>query len=97
MELINAVWEIRNLGVSCIEILCNEHDKPAESEEVLPGVDAQYNVAKIPAESSDLLNTAQLYGYRVVAIGIELRGDKYSKNVREISLTHLDEEYNIIA
>ena len=75
MELINAVWEKRNLGVDCIEVSCAEHDEADELNKVLADISVSYSVVKIPAGSADLLYTAQMQGYMVAETGIEIWGD----------------------
>ena len=88
MELINAVWEKRNLGVDCIEVSCSLHDKPDKLSDALVAIDVPYSVVKIPAGSADLLYTAQMCGYRVAETGIELWGD-----MRRVKTTKMYERF----
>lgn len=75
MQVINAVWEKKNLGVDVTEINCSENDLPDELCEALNAINTSYSVVKIPSGSVNLLLEAQRHGYKVIEQTVELLGD----------------------
>lgn len=54
MKTVDAVWEKRNLGISCVEISVEKADAVEELELVLHKIEADYTVVKIPTCRMDL-------------------------------------------
>ncbi|MDR3058026.1 MAG: hypothetical protein LBU84_07790 [Prevotella sp.] len=63
MKIVNAVWEKRNMGISCIEAHIEEKDAAPEIIANLSENEAQYMVVKIPSTRVDLLFTLSKEGY----------------------------------
>lgn len=66
MELINAHWEKRNLGVTCVEADVGDNETPEQISAALAGVQAQYVVVKLPVGKVDALLSLQSLGYRFI-------------------------------
>ena len=49
MQIINATWEKRNLGVTTQEIQVEQNDSLEDLKSAISSLDSQYNVIKIPA------------------------------------------------
>ena len=54
MKKINAVWEKRNLGISCVELEIAEQDPIEAIEEELKKLSADYMVVKAPIGRFDI-------------------------------------------
>ena len=63
MEITNAFWEKRNLGVETLEVQINENDGIDEIGQRLLTLDAEYIVVKVPSERSDILIALQQKGF----------------------------------
>lgn len=55
MKVIDAVWEQRNLGVSCNEITIEKQDTAESIKLEIPKYQAQYMVVKVPACRADIM------------------------------------------
>lgn len=55
MKVVDAVWEQRNLGVSCIEITIEKGDTVESVRRQIPKYHAQYIVVKVPACRMDVM------------------------------------------
>lgn len=55
MNIVDAVWERRNLGVSCVEVAIETSDTAAEVKNGLARLATQYLVVKVPAGRSDVM------------------------------------------
>jgi len=54
VKIVDAVWEKRNLGVTCAEITLESKDTEADIKSALTGLRAQYLVIRVPAGRFDL-------------------------------------------
>jgi len=68
MKITPAVWEKRNLGVSCIEVTLGNEDDIYVIDQALAQIDAEYLVIKIPCNRTDLLFQLQTRGFTVVEV-----------------------------
>lgn len=55
MKVVDAVWERRNLGVSCVEVAIETSDTAAGVKNGLARLATQYLVVKVPAGRSDVM------------------------------------------
>lgn len=76
MKVIDAVWEKRNLGVTCYEILLGMKDSFADIKREYKKISSrQYMVVKIPAFRYDLVHFFQGEGYVFSETSFLLRQD----------------------
>lgn len=76
MKAIDAVWEKRNLGVSCIELHIEAADTADDIVRLLDSIEeAQYMVAKIPSYKHDAVRLIQERGYSFAETAINLTND----------------------
>jgi hypothetical protein len=68
MKITPAVWEKRNLGVSCVEVTLDRDDDMNVVDLALAEVDAEYLVIKIPCNRTDLLFQLQTLGFTVAEV-----------------------------
>lgn len=54
MKIVDAVWEKRNLGLTCAEITLESKDSEVDIGSALTGLSAQYLVVRVPAGRVDL-------------------------------------------
>ena len=66
MRIVDAVWEQRNLGVSCYEITCERDDSVDELVHALNSYEAQYMVLKIPSGMVPHMMAAQAHNYTFI-------------------------------
>lgn len=82
MNIIDAYWEKRNLGVSCYEIRLESADK---AEDVIGAYEQleerQYMVVKIPSSRYDMVQFFQEQGYRFIEAAITL-----THNLKDINV-----------
>ncbi|KNZ42661.1 hypothetical protein [Acetobacterium bakii] len=80
MKIIYASWEKRNLGVNCEELNAGYNDSLNEFIVFIRELKAEYQVVKIPAGRTDMLLTAQSFGFQVIELNIQLSRimNKYS-------------------
>lgn len=62
MKIIDAVWEKRNLGVSCHELIVEKDDRLIDIS-IVENLQSEYQVIKIPMERSDLIFEIQKKGF----------------------------------
>ena len=55
MKIIDAIWEKRNLGVTCVEVALDATDTVREVKYALAFLEPQYLVVKVPAGRTDLM------------------------------------------
>lgn len=72
MKIIDAFWEKRNLGVSCVEISLEATDRAAEVKEALARIETDYLVVKVPAGVSDLMFLVSEMGCSFVEASIHI-------------------------
>lgn len=66
MEIIEAVWEKRNLGVSCAECTVTKNDSAEMVIKALAEQTAQYIVVKVAAGNADVMLSLQSNGFRFI-------------------------------
>ena len=79
MKIIDAVWEKRNLGVTCYELQMEAGDCAEDIEKMLETLEErQYMVARVPSARYDLARLCQNKGYSFIeaAITLELNINK---------------------
>ena len=70
MKVIEAVWEKRNLGVSCVEIEIARNDRAEDVMEAIQAREEQYQVVKLPSGRVDLLFPLQDIGFKYIESAI---------------------------
>lgn len=88
MNIIDAYWEKRNLGVSCKELNCELNDNIADVKKIVSSIDADYTVIRVPSPKVDLLFYFQSIGFFVIETNIHL-----VKNLRDIELPFRYQKY----
>ena len=73
MKIVEAVWEKRNLGVSCYELTFESSDSLYSLEEALNRYSAQYVVLKIPAAAVPQMQIAHKHGFMFMESLLRLR------------------------
>lgn len=71
MRIIDATWEKRNLGVTCLEMNCEASDRVDEVLSMLP-LQAAYQLIRVPAGRTDLLLSVQERGYKTIEMTFNL-------------------------
>lgn len=66
MKKINAVWEKRNLGISCVELEIAEQDPIEAIEEELKKISADYMVVKAPIGRFDIYQILNECGFSYI-------------------------------
>ena len=84
MKIIDAVWEKRNLGVTCTEFNTEPKDTPDILRIELANSEQEYNVLKIPAGRTELLVAAQSLGYLFIEVSVNVTHD-----LRKFDLTSI--------
>lgn len=76
MKVIDAVWEKRNLGVTCYELHLEKRDGLLQVEEEYSKIqEQQYMVARVPSSRYDLTGFFQKKGYAFIESAITLEHD----------------------
>ncbi len=81
MQIINAFWEKRNLGVNCNEIKIDYNDTPDLIKEKLQTNETDYTVVKVSTNKRDILFLLSELGYTYVETSINVVHD-----LKQISL-----------
>ncbi len=89
MEIIDAFWERRNLGVTSTEIVINRGDELNHIEAYLKTCDAEYVVCKVPVNRFDVNSLLTKYGYSYVETSIN-----FVLNVKDAILNPLQTRLN---
>lgn len=84
MEIINAFWEKRNLGIDCNEIKIEKSDTIDYIKGELPKNESQYTVVKVPSARCDLNFLLQELGYTYIESSIHLTHDLKSISLNPI-------------
>ena len=100
MNIVNAFWEKRNLGVDVTEIQCELTDRKEDLKKALSVIKTPYSVCKIPGGAVEQLLCAQEQGYQVIEMSIGLEGKVkelalpaiYKRFASEISIRDADKE-----
>lgn len=66
MNIVQAVWEKRNLNVDCCEITVASDDSVEEMAAGVSQHETEYTVLRLPTNRMDLLTNAQDMGYRFI-------------------------------
>ena len=66
MEIIDAFWEQRNLGISCSEIKADTGDTVKGMLEALALLTSQYQVIKLPVSRYDLMRVVEQHGFSFI-------------------------------
>lgn len=72
MKIIDATWEKRNLGVTCVEATIEPADTLAGIRQQLAEATAQYMVVKLPAGRADAMFALSELGYTFIEAGIHV-------------------------
>lgn len=72
LKFIDAVWEKRNLGVSCVEIEIGRRDSATEVINAIRSRQEQYQVIKLAPGRPDLMFVIQDEGFRYMETMVEL-------------------------
>ena len=76
MRIIDAVWEKRNLGVTCYEVLFESNDELKEIKSMWHQFEErQYLVFKIPPNRIDIVNYLQEKNCRFIEISMSFQAD----------------------
>lgn len=86
MQVIDAVWERRNLGVSTSEIMIDIKDDPYEVKRFLCAFKDEYIVLKVPSLRADITNMASVCQFVYIEDMVTL-----SSNLQEIIRSPLQE------
>jgi len=84
MKIIDAVWEKRNLDVTCTEFNIEAGDTIDVVQNAIKESEQQYNVLKIPAGESEFLFAATNLGYTFIETSINVTHD-----LKEVPLTSI--------
>lgn len=88
MQIIDAIWEKRNLGTDVLEVECDTKDNGEELKSVLQNIKVPYSVCKVPSGRVELLKCAQELGYQVVEMSICMEG-----RLKDIALPKVYERF----
>jgi len=72
LRIIDAIWEKRNLGVTCVEATIEPADTIAEIRSQLAEASAQYMVVKLPAGRADAMFCLSELGYAFIEASIHI-------------------------
>ena len=72
MKIIDAIWEQRNLGVTCVEVAIEPTDTLDAIRQGLVEIAAQYVVVKLPAGRADAMFCVSQLGYTFVETSIHV-------------------------
>lgn len=72
MKLIEATWEKRNLGVTCVEATVEPADTAAQIRSRLAETSAEYTVVKVAAGRSDIMFALADAGYAFIEASINV-------------------------
>lgn len=82
MKIVDAVWEERNLGVTCYELRMELDDKLEEVAEQYGNLgEKQYMVAKIPSARYDLTQFVEEHGYHFMEDAVTL-----THNLKDVTI-----------
>ncbi len=85
MKIIDAIWEKRNLGVTCVEISLDATDRAAEVKETLARIETDYLVVKVPAGVSTLMFLVSEMGCCFVEASIHI-----TRKVADLELSGIE-------
>lgn len=82
MKILDAIWEKRNLGLTCIEVTIEEQDTVDVIKNQLAKLNAQYTVIKVPVGRPDMMFCLSEMGYTFIEGVINI-----TKNIRGVTLS----------
>jgi len=68
MKIVHAIWEQRNLGVNCYEVLVERGDTPTTLQERASEYETEYTVVKVPPGMMDVSLYLQGAGYSFIEL-----------------------------
>jgi ribosomal protein S18 acetylase RimI-like enzyme len=80
MKIVNAVWEMRNLGVICTEVTVEHRDSDEGVLAQLSDLPAGYQVIKVPVARVDIMNSLHRANFAYVESSISVE--------HELSINH---------
>lgn len=84
MKIIDAVWEKRNLGVSCLELHFDNSDNADDVRKELSSLSLkEYNVARVPSSNTEVCRVIRESGFEFIEAAITLTHDLKSISVRK--------------
>ncbi len=87
MKIIDAVWEERNLGVTCYELQLDRTDQTEDVAAILDSMtERQYMVAKIPSARYDLICLFQERGYSFIEAMLTFETDLRDYQISQIDV-----------
>ena len=100
MQVIDAIWEKRNLGTDVLEVQCETSDSSEALKSVLQSIKVPYSVCKIPSGEVELLKCAQELDYQVVEMSICMEGKLkdialpkvYERFMKDVTVKEADED-----
>lgn len=75
MQVVNAIWEKRNLGIDVYEVQFENNDIICDVDEKVCSIIADYVVIKVPSERSDISEYVQCKGYHYIEDLIHVEHD----------------------
>lgn len=72
MKKIDAYWEKRNLGVTCVEVLLDKNDNLMEVKKLLDHICAEYIVVKVPVCRFDINKLLTDYRYSFIECSLNM-------------------------
>ena len=97
MIVVDAVWEKRNLGVTCTEFKVESGDTIEAVKSALSESEQEYNVLKLPAGEPGLLFEIAELGYKFIETSINVTHDLKEVNLTGVQKRMLDSaEYTLM-
>lgn len=75
VRVVDALWELRNLGVTCTEVSVDPQDDLDDVVAVLGQLEAQYQVAKVPGGRMDVMHALDASDFSFVEASIQVEHD----------------------
>lgn len=88
MKVIDAIWEQRNLGVTCYEVTVEQGDSSGEIQQTLAQLQADYLVVKVPAAHSEAMFLLPTLGLTFIECSINVM-----HNLKTIPLTTVQRRF----
>lgn len=89
MKIVDAYWEQRNLGVTCVELIVDQGDTVESIIAELAGLKAQYQVVKMPVGRYDLMREAEKAGFSFIEGSLQV-----VHNLQNIKSTGVLQRFN---
>jgi ribosomal protein S18 acetylase RimI-like enzyme len=75
VKITDALWEKRNLGVSCTELVIEARDDLEDVRSAVEGLPQGYHVIKVPVGRYDLMSQLEQVGFSFIEGSIRVRHD----------------------